>query len=182
MCNDNGNAATPCIILYTAPAPQALYQGLQQLAGRMEVQLEMHVNEAPFARSFILSDCDLARVGAASCCHVCDVEKRLRASTALRRQQLQRQHRSGIPVCNCIVRGLLYLQSSVDTHVSGWPAVLAPTQHADSTGARHAAAADCGSAALAGHHLAARQPPDVLQHLAGKRFGAVCITCVALDL
>jgi hypothetical protein len=28
----------------------------------MEVQLEMHVNEAPFSRSFILSDCDLARV------------------------------------------------------------------------------------------------------------------------
>ena len=50
---------------YSAPAPQALYQGLEQLAGRMEVQLEMHVNEAPFARSFILSDCDLARVGAA---------------------------------------------------------------------------------------------------------------------
>lgn len=53
-------------LLCSAPAPQALYQGLEQLAGRMEVQLEMHVNEAPFARSFILSDCDLARVGAAS--------------------------------------------------------------------------------------------------------------------
>jgi hypothetical protein len=44
---------------------EALYQGLEQLAARMEVQLEMHVNEAPFARSFILSDCDLARIVAA---------------------------------------------------------------------------------------------------------------------
>ena len=33
----------------------------------MDVQLEMHVNEAPFARSFILSDCDLARVSNTTC-------------------------------------------------------------------------------------------------------------------
>lgn len=45
---------------------QALYQGLEQLAGHMEVQLEMHVNGAPFARSFMLSDCDLARVSCSS--------------------------------------------------------------------------------------------------------------------
>ena len=43
-------------------------------------------------------------------------------------------------------------------------------------------AADCGGAALAGHHLAARQPPDVLQHLAGERFGArtVCRSAIAV--
>lgn len=45
-------------------ASQALYQGLDKLGAKMEVELEMHVNEAPFARSFMLSDCDLARVSA----------------------------------------------------------------------------------------------------------------------
>lgn len=157
-----------------APAPQALYQGLEQLAARMEVQLEMHVNEAPFARSFILSDCDLARVGAASCCHVPSVEKSSECQHSMAQAAPAASTRIGRSFRECIVWSLLYLCSSPDKHVDGWPAVFA-----DFADAQNAAAADRGSAALTGHHLAARQPPDVLQHLAGKRCDPACVTFAA---
>ena len=41
--------------------PQALYKGLEELARQFAIELELHINEAPYARSFMLSDCELAR-------------------------------------------------------------------------------------------------------------------------
>jgi hypothetical protein len=166
-----------------SPWLQALYQGLEQLAGRMEVQLEMHVNEAPFARSFILSDCDLARVGAASgfrgfCCFPClylcgrqpeGQPSRRRDAGAVAAAPTEIHAVQQLVV---LCRGLTVCSSPAEAcrQSCGWSSSLPALQRAGMLLTLSAApAADRGGAALAGHHLAARQPPDVLQHLAGKR-------------
>ncbi len=50
--------STSCLRLTT----QALYKGLEELSAKMSIELELHVNEAPFTRSFMLSDRELAQV------------------------------------------------------------------------------------------------------------------------